>query len=129
MFSPSFRQRKMRPPDSKAGFKLWDLAYFFLVFPLSSPANRALYAWVPPGAMAVLALPLVACILLVQLASTMLGLLAIIMFGTAGSLFAMNVYGACPHCRINRSIINRRRCIIAPHYKVIIGLPFEHDRS
>ena len=72
---------------------VWDMFLFYLVFPLSRPACRALHGWAwrlrqRSGVAAfLLALPICAAIAALQLASTLMGLLAVIMFGSFGSIF------------------------------------------
>ena len=72
---------------------VWDMFLFYLVFPLSRPACRALHGWawrlrLRSGVAAfLLALPICAAIAALQLASTLLGLLAVILLGSFGSIF------------------------------------------
>ena len=97
LFSDALRQPgRVRPPNKEKGLGVWDMVYFFVLFPLSRTAFIALHGWAlerrrarGPAAFAA-SLPACGALLLLQLASTMLGVVITFAFGVFASLCVMS---------------------------------------
>lgn len=99
MFWSRFRNDPSRffPPHGKRekGIKVMDILQFFVLFPLSANASRALYGWARglSGRQLALRAPLLAALALLQAASFLLGCLTMVMFCLFGTLYCVARHG------------------------------------
>ena len=110
MWGASFRDKsRFSPPDAEGGLRLWDLALFFLCFPLSRTATRALHGWAAPlpAPALLLAMPVCAMLAMLQAAATMLALVAVTGLALFGSIFTMCAYGERPSRNVPSSTTNQ----------------------
>ena len=125
MWGASFRDKaRFSPPDAEGGLTLMDLALFFLCFPLSRTATAALHGWAAalPAPALLLAMPACAAIALLQVAATMLALVAVLGLSLFGSIFAMCAYGARPSRSHTRRRARHRtlRSLIYPRFSYFL---------
>jgi hypothetical protein len=88
------------------------MCFFWVAFPFSLPACRALYGWagrltVLQSALALLpAVPVCLCLAAVQLVAQLVAVLSLVLFALFGSLYAICAYGAAAAPKAQ----HRQRC-------------------